>query len=329
MNHTRGCPFSGHAGDSGNAGEQRDARAGSQGDDAGGRDERDERDERGEGSQGDHGQAGNWHGAQMDFARDMSYGDYLGLDQILTAQHPRSPDHNEMLFIVQHQTTELWMKLMLHELRAARDSVRQDQLRPAFKMLTRVSRIMDQLVQAWNVLATMTPPEYSAMRPYLGASSGFQSYQYREIEFILGNKNAAMLRPHAHRREHHALVEAALHTPSLYDEAIRLMARRGLRIDAGCLERDWTEPAGYNASVEAAWLEIYRAPSAHWELYELGEKLVDLEDAFRQWRFRHVTTVERVIGFKRGTGGTEGVGYLRKMLDVVLFPELWKLRTDL
>lgn len=270
-----------------------------------------------------------WHGAQMDFAQDMSYGDYLGLDQILSAQHPRSPDHNEMLFIVQHQTTELWMKLMLHELRAARDGVRNDELRPAFKMLARVSRIMDQLVQAWNVLATMTPPEYSAMRPYLGASSGFQSYQYREIEFILGNKNAALLRPHAHRPEHLALVEAALHTPSMYDEAIRLMARRGFQIDADVVDRDWTEPTTYNASVETAWLEVYRNPSKYWELYELGEKFVDLEDAFRQWRFRHVTTVERVIGFKRGTGGTEGVGYLRKMLDVVLFPELWKLRTDL
>jgi len=271
----------------------------------------------------------SWHGAQMDFARDMSYGDYLGLDQILSAQHPLSPDHNEMLFIIQHQTTELWMKLMLHELRAARDGVKHDQLQPAFKMLARVSRIMDQLVQAWNVLATMTPPEYSAMRPYLGASSGFQSYQYREIEFILGNKNAAMLRPHSHRPEHLKLVQDALETPSMYDEAIRLMARRGFQIDAEVVERDWTEPTQYNASVEAAWLEVYRNPSAHWELYELGEKFVDLEDAFRQWRFRHVTTVERVIGFKRGTGGTEGVSYLRKMLDVVLFPELWKLRTDL
>lgn len=281
----------------------------------------------GHGSQpnGDNG----WHGAQMSFANDMSYGDYLGLDQVLNAQHPLSPDHNEMLFIIQHQTTELWMKLMLHELRAAREGVKTDQLQPAFKMLARVSRIMDQLVQAWNVLATMTPPEYSAMRPYLGASSGFQSYQYREIEFILGNKNAAMLRPHAHRPEHLELVETALHTPSMYDEAIRLMARRGFAIDADVVERDWTQPTQYNASVEAAWLEVYRNPAAHWELYELGEKFVDLEDAFRQWRFRHVTTVERVIGFKRGTGGTEGVSYLRKMLDVVLFPELWKLRTDL
>lgn len=285
----------------------------------------------GHGASADTGDAAGdkWHGAQMDFAQDMSYGDYLGLDQILSAQHPRSPDHNEMLFIVQHQTTELWMKLMLHELRAARDGVRNDELRPAFKMLARVSRIMDQLVQAWNVLATMTPPEYSAMRPYLGASSGFQSYQYREIEFILGNKNAALLRPHAHRPEHLALVEAALHTPSMYDEAIRLMARRGFQIDAEVVDRDWTQPTTYNASVETAWLEVYRNPSKYWELYELGEKFVDLEDAFRQWRFRHVTTVERVIGFKRGTGGTEGVGYLRKMLDVVLFPELWKLRTDL
>ena len=274
-------------------------------------------------------QGEGWHGAQMDFAKDMSYGDYLGLDQILNAQHPLSPDHNEMLFIVQHQTTELWMKLMLHELRAARESVKADSLPPAFKMLTRVSRIMDQLVQAWNVLATMTPPEYSAMRPYLGMSSGFQSFQYREIEFILGNKNAAMLKPHAHRPEHLALVETALKTPSLYDEAIRLMARRGFAVDADCVERDWTQPTAYNASVEAAWLEVYRNPSAHWELYELGEKFVDLEDSFRQWRFRHVTKVERVIGFKRGTGGTEGVSYLRKMLDVVLFPELWKLRTDL
>jgi tryptophan 2,3-dioxygenase len=265
----------------------------------------------------------------MDFSSSMSYGDYLGLDQILSAQHPLSPDHNEMLFIVQHQTSELWMKLMLHELRAAREQVKQDHLPPAFKMLARVSRIMEQLVQAWNVLATMTPPEYTAMRPYLGMSSGFQSYQYREIEFILGNKNAAMLQPHAHRAEHLALVQNALETPSLYDEAIRLMARRGLKIDVACLERDWTKPAGANASVEAAWLEVYRDPEQYWDLYQLGEKFVDLEDAFRQWRFRHVTTVERVIGFKRGTGGTEGVSYLRRMLDVVLFPELWHLRTEL
>ncbi len=270
-----------------------------------------------------------WHDAQLDFSKSMSYGDYLGLDQLLSAQHPRSPDHNEMLFIIQHQTSELWMKLMLHELRVARQAVIDESLRPAFKMLTRVSRIMEQLVQAWVVLATMTPPEYSAMRPYLGQSSGFQSFQYREIEFILGNKNAAMLKPHEHHPERFALVEAALHTPSLYDETIRLMARRGFAIDASRVDNDVTLPTVHNDSVEAAWLEVYRNPSQYWELYELGEKLVDLEDAFRQWRFRHVTTVERIIGFKRGTGGTEGVSYLRQMLDVVLFPELWKLRTDL
>ncbi|AXF12698.1 tryptophan 2,3-dioxygenase (plasmid) [Paraburkholderia graminis] len=270
-----------------------------------------------------------WHDAQLDFSKSMSYGDYLGLDQVLSAQHPLSPDHNEMLFIVQHQTSELWMKLMLHELRAARHSIRADRIAPAFKMLARVSRIMDQLVQAWNVLATMTPPEYTSMRPYLGASSGFQSHQYREIEFILGNKNAAMLKPHAHRAEHMKLMETALRTPSIYDEALQLMTRRGIAIDPARLARDVSTPAGHDASVEAAWLTVYRDPEAHWDLYQLGEKLVDLEDAFRQWRFRHVTTVERVIGFKRGTGGTDGVGYLRKMLDVVLFPELWALRTQL
>ncbi|MBV6303316.1 tryptophan 2,3-dioxygenase [Candidimonas humi] len=274
-------------------------------------------------------QGAGWHDASMDFSKDMSYGDYLALDQLLDAQHPLSPEHNEMLFIIQHQTTELWMKLMLHELRAARQHIDAEQLGPSFKMLTRVSRIMDQLVQAWTVLATMTPPEYTAMRPYLGHSSGFQSYQYREIEFILGNKNAALLRPHAHNPARLAEVRQALETPSLYEGAVRLLARRGLPIDPARLQRPVTERTEFDASVEAAWLEVYRDPQGHWELYELGEKLVDIEDSFRQWRFRHVTTVERIIGFKRGTGGTEGVSYLRKMLDVVLFPELWRLRTVL
>ncbi|RQS40920.1 tryptophan 2,3-dioxygenase [Burkholderia sp. Bp8990] len=272
---------------------------------------------------------GGWHDAQLDFARSMSYGDYLHLDAILGAQHPLSPDHNEMLFVVQHQTSELWMKLMLHELRAARTGVRNDELQPVFKMLARVSRIMDQLVQAWSVLATMTPPEYTAMRPYLGLSSGFQSFQYREIEFILGNKNATMLRPHEHRPASEALLRDALETPSLYDESVRLLARTGLPVDADRVDADWTQPTRYNASVAAAWLQVYREPQTFWSLYQLAEKLVDIEDSFRQWRFRHLTTVERVIGFKRGTGGTEGVGYLRKMLDVVLFPELWQIRTAL
>jgi tryptophan 2,3-dioxygenase len=268
-------------------------------------------------------------GAKLDLSKDMSYGDYLHLDEILTAQHPLSPEHNEMLFIVQHQTTELWMKLLLHELSAAIGCVAEDRLGSAFKMLARVSRIMEQLVHAWDVLATMTPPEYSAIRPYLSNSSGFQSWQYRCIEFMLGNKNAAMLKPHAHRPEILAKVEALWRAPSLYDEALRLLARRGLPIPASHLERDWTLPYEANDQVEQAWLVVYRAPDTHWDLYQLGEELTDLEDAFRLWRFRHVTTVERVIGFKRGTGGTGGVSYLRKMLDVVLFPEIWRLRTDL
>ncbi len=247
--------------------------------------------------------------AQLDFSQSMSYGDYLQLDAILSAQKPLSPAHDEMMFIVQHQTSELWMKLMLHELRAAIGHIARDELPPAFKMLARVSKIMEQLVHAWDVLATMTPPEYSAMRPYLGQSSGFQSYQYRCIEFAMGNKNRAMLKPHENRAD--------------------LLARRGLAVPASHTERDWTQPYVENNAVEQAWLTVYRNPDKHWDLYQLGEELTDLEDAFRLWRFRHVTTVERVIGFKRGTGGTGGVSYLRKMLDVVLFPEIWKLRTDL
>lgn len=267
--------------------------------------------------------------AQLDFSQSMSYGDYLQLDAVLTAQKPLSPAHDELLFIVQHQTSELWMKLMLHELRAAIAHIANDELQMAFKMLARVSKIMEQLVHAWDVLATMTPPEYTAMRPYLGQSSGFQSYQYRSIEFALGNKNRAMLRPHEHRADLLAQVQAAYGAPSLYDEALRLLARRGIPVPASHLERDWTQPYAEDAGVEQAWLTVYRNPKEHWDLYQLGEELTDLEDAFRLWRFRHVTTVERVIGFKRGTGGTGGVSYLRKMLDVVLFPEIWKLRTDL
>ena len=259
----------------------------------------------------------------------MSYGDYLQLDAILGAQQLLSPTHDELLFIIQHQTSELWMKLMLHELGAATAAVAADRHADAFKMLARVSRIMEQLVGAWSVLATMTPTEYTAMRPYLASSSGFQSYQYRCIEFALGNKNAAMLQPHAHRPDLLARVEAAWRAPSLYDEALRLLARQGLAIPAGHLERDWTLPYTASPEVEAAWAQVYRDPQSHWDLYQLGEKLADIEDAFRLWRFRHVTTVERVIGFKRGTGGTGGVSYLRKMLDVVLFPEIWSVRTKL
>ena len=278
-------------------------------------------------------------GARLDFASAMSYGDYLHLDEVLGAQHPLSPAHDEMLFIVQHQTSELWMKLMLHELRAAIAAVAGDRLGVAFKMLARVSRIMAQLVHAWDVLATMTPPEYSAIRPYLAQSSGFQSWQYRCVEFMLGNKSAAMLKPHAHAPARLAEVEAAWRAPSLYDESLRLLARRGLAVPASHLQRDWTQPYAASAEVEQAWLTVYRAPEGiangppsghtHWDLYQLGEALTDLEDAFKLWRFRHLSTVTRIIGHKPGTGGTSGVGYLRRMLDVSLFPELWQLRTDL
>jgi tryptophan 2,3-dioxygenase len=260
-----------------------------------------------------------------DTPHKLTYGDYLSLDALLSAQHPRSPDHNEMLFIIQHQTSELWMKLMLHELRAAIAKLHADDLPPAFKMLARVTRIMEQLVSAWTVLSTLTPTEYSGIRPYLGASSGFQSPQYREIEFLLGNKVAA--RVDSHDGEQRTHLEALLAAPSIYDEAIGLLARSGFDLDAAPAKADGTR--AFDPAVEAAWLVVYRSPERYWRLYELAEELIDLEDAFRQWRFRHVTTVERIIGFKPGTGGTGGVSYLRKMLDVVLFPELWKVRTDL
>ncbi len=268
-------------------------------------------------------------GAFDNFRNEMSYGDYLGLDQLLAAQKPRSKEHNELLFIIQHQTTELWMKLMLHELLAARAQVINGDLSPAFKMLARVSRIMNNLIQAWDVLSTLTPTEYSAFRDSLGKSSGFQSHQYRSLEFVFGNKNAALLKPFEHRAEIHAALSELLNSPSLYDEAIRLLGRRGFELDAAAINRDWSVPYAENASVMAAWRAVYANPKQHWDLYELAEKLVDLEDYVRQWRHRHVTTVQRIIGFKRGTGGTAGVGYLKAMLEVRLFPELWDLRTEL
>jgi tryptophan 2,3-dioxygenase len=268
-------------------------------------------------------------GARLDFAGTMSYGDYLGLDALLGAQKPRSGDHNELLFIIQHQASELWLKLAIHELLAARDHIAASNLQPAFKMLARVARIMAQLNQSWDVLSTLTPAEYSSFRDTLGSSSGFQSYQYRMVEFLLGNKSPLTMEPHRHRE---ALYEslADLHrAPSIYDEAIRLLARRGFAINPAAVERDWTSQHAFDDSVCAAWVQVYRDTGQQWELYELAEKLVDLEDAFRQWRFRHVTTVERIIGLKRGTGGTSGVSYLRRVLDTVLFPELWRARTEL
>ena len=267
-------------------------------------------------------------GAEMSFDGRMSYGDYLSLDLILGAQHTRTDTHDEMLFIIQHQTSELWMRLAIHEIAAARTALSEGQLRPAFKMLARVARIFEQLNNAWDVLRTMTPSDYTAFRNALGQSSGFQSHQYRQIEFMLGNRNAAMLRPHAHRPAITALLEAELDQPSLYDVALRLLDRAAPLPEA-VLTRDFGQAYAPSDAVKEAWITVYRDPQTHWELYELAEKLMDFEDYFRRWRFNHVTTVERVIGFKRGTGGTGGVSYLKRMLEVELFPELWHLRTDL
>ena len=268
-------------------------------------------------------------GAETDFARRMSYGDYLALDSILGAQHPLSEAHDEMLFIIQHQTTELWMRLAIHELSAARRAIGRDEVQPAMKMLARMSRIFEQLNNAWDVLRTMTPSEYTRFRSQLGQSSGFQSRQYRLIEYLLGNRNHAMLQPHAHDVETTKLLEAELATPSLYDEVLRLADRNGLKMPAAVLSRDVRETHSFNEGVLQAWRIVYQAPETHWMLYELAEKLVDFEDYFRRWRFNHVTTVERVIGFKRGTGGTGGVSYLKRMLEIELFPELWRVRTIL
>ena len=268
-------------------------------------------------------------GAQMRFDGRMSYADYLGLEAVLTAQHPLSDAHDEMLFIIQHQTSELWMKLALHEIGAARAAIAEDRLQPAFKMLSRVARIFEQLNGAWDVLRTMTPSDYTHFRSKLGQSSGFQSWQYRMIEFTVGNRNPAMLRPHAHREAVHAALEAEMARPSLYDAALHAVARRGIDVPEEVLRRDVTQAYAAHDGVAAAWTAVYRYPETHWELYELAEKLVDFEDYFRRWRFNHVTTVERVIGFKRGTGGTGGVSYLKRMLETELFPELWHLRTDL
>ncbi len=267
--------------------------------------------------------------AETDFRVRMSYTDYLGLDAILSSQHLRTDAHDEMLFIIQHQTSELWMRLALHEIGAARAAIAAGTLRPAFKMLTRVARIFEQLNNAWDVLRTMTPSEYTHFRDGLGQSSGFQSWQYRLIEFTAGNRNAAMLKPHAHRPDLTAALVAELARPSLYDVALRHLARAGLPVPSAVLTRDVSQHWIADPLVQAAWEQVYCAPEAHWELYELAEKLMDFEDYFRRWRFNHVTTVERVIGLKRGTGGTSGVGYLRRMLEVELFPELWHLRTAL
>jgi tryptophan 2,3-dioxygenase len=267
--------------------------------------------------------------AHLDLRGHLTYAEYLGLDAVLTAQHPRTAAHDELLFIVQHQATELWLKLLLHELHTVAGLVDADELGPAFKSLARVERVLQGLISSWDILTTMTPADYSAFRAALDTSSGFQSYQFRELEFVLGNRDAVYLEPFRHQPELFTRLDTVLHEPSLYDRVVRLLARRGLLDDPAAVERDWSVSYQPSAAVLDAWLSVYREPETHWDLYELAEELLDLEDAMRQWRLRHVTTVERIIGLKMGTGGTAGVPYLRERLQLVLFPELWQVRTQL
>ena len=268
-------------------------------------------------------------GAHLEMEGQLSYGEYLHLDAILGAQHPRTDAHDEVLFIIQHQATEVWFKLVLHELRHVMAQLGGDELRPAFKGLSRIERIMLVLNEAWDILTTLTPADYSSFRDALGQSSGFQSYQYREFEFLLGNRDAVYLVPFKHLPRIHDQLLATLHEPSLYDHTLALLAKRGLPVSPEVLARDVTKPYVADPSVLAAWQAVYSDTTTHWDLYELAEELVDLEEATRRWRFRHVTTVERVIGGKRGTGGTPGVPYLRDRVATVLFPELWQVRTEL
>ena len=268
-------------------------------------------------------------GVHTKFDQSMSYTDYLSLSTLLNAQNPITQEHDEPLFIIIHHISELWMKLVIHELDAAAQCVRGDNLRPSFKMLSRVSAIQSQLIETWGVLSTMTPADYLKFRDNLGQSSGFQSHQYRQIEFFLGNKKPSFLAPHKHNEEIMLRLTNVLNNPSLYDETILLLHRRGFKIDQEITDRDWSIPHSHNESVQAAWLTIYQDTDNNWDLYELAEKLVDLEDSFQRWRFRHLITVQRIIGHKRGTGGTSGVDYLAKALEYRFFPELWNVRTIL
>jgi tryptophan 2,3-dioxygenase len=264
-----------------------------------------------------------------DLGSSQSYGQYLGLDRLLDAQQPLTTEHDEMLFIIVHQTAELWMKLMRHELAGVLECVRRDNLDPSFKMLSRIQRVQAQLLNVWDVLATMTPADYSAFRNALGRSSGFQSFQYRMIEFALGNKNAEMIQVHKRDPEHYAQLERALHAPSLYDEVLRLLSRRGYGIPPDLLARDFSQAYLPSKQVTGAWLGVYHNAEKDWDLYELAERLIDLDHRFQLWRFQHMKTVERIIGYKPGTGGTAGVSYLAKALRLRFFPELWEVRTSM
>jgi len=266
---------------------------------------------------------------QTDFQKAMSYGDYLHLDKILSSQHRLSNHHDEMLFIVIHQASELWMKLIIHELSAAIEYIQNNDLEPSFKILSRVSRIQQQLIQSWSVLSTLTPSEYLEFRDKLGQSSGFQSYQNRLIEFALGNKNSHTLAVYQHQTELYEKMQSALLQPSIYDAAIQALVARGLPVDHEVRHRDLSKNYEPNASVEEAWLTVYRNVDQYWDLYELAEKLVDIGNQQQLWRFNHMSTVERIIGHKQGTGGSSGVTYLKRVLDQQFFPELWSLRTKL
>lgn len=268
-------------------------------------------------------------GIQRDFSASMSYGSYLDLDRLLSAQHPRSvpPQHDELLFIVQHQVAELWLKLMLHELRSARVLLTTDDLAPALKRLARVKHIQNQLTEQWSVLATLTPSEYAQIRPFLATSSGFQSYQYRAVEFILGNKNRDMVAVFDHDPTAKDLLTEALGEPSLYDEFLRYLHRRGYAIPQAVLERDVTTPYRMDDDLVDVFAGVYSDPSQHWGVYETCEELVDIEDNFQTWRFRHLQVVTRTIGHKTGTGGSSGVDFLRRALDLTFFPELYAVRT--
>lgn len=270
------------------------------------------------------GEAVHW-----DFRNAMSYGDYLGLETLLSAQRPLSGAHDETLFIVIHQASELWIKLCLHEVCGAIRQIRKDELGPAFKMMARVGRVQALLIQSWEILSTMTPFDYASFRESLGKASGFQSFQYRMLEFRLGNKNAAMARVFDANKAVAKQVRAALTEPSLYDESLALLARRGLAIPKAKLKRDFSKPYEADDRVTEAWRKVYRDTTKHWELYELAEKLVDLEYRFHLWRFSHMKTVERIIGAKKGTGGTSGVSYLKKALELTFYPELWAVRSEI
>ncbi|HEX2334016.1 MAG TPA: tryptophan 2,3-dioxygenase family protein [Burkholderiales bacterium] len=264
-----------------------------------------------------------------DLAAETSYGGYLGLERLLSAQQPRSSHHDEMLFIIQHQTSELWMKLMIHELAAAIAHVQADRLAPCFKILARVKQIQRQLFEQWAVLETLTPSEYAQFRHVLGPASGLQSHQFRAIEFMLGNKIANRIEVHRHSTETASFLERLLHSPSLYDEFLRYLARHGMPVPPERVERDWSKPYERHPGVVAVFKTIYENTARHWAEYDMCEKLVDVEENFLLWRFRHVKTVERIIGYKRGTGGTAGVSFLRKTLETSLFPELIDVRTEI